>query len=134
MARPEVTGRKISTKTEREADRIIPGSPSADEEPADAEQADEEQADARAASRPEVAVQKIGAEFAKRTHRIRGPPSTYAEKDAFSVAEFCQRHGVSVQLFYKFRDQMPATFRVGSRVLISREAAAEWRRERETAA
>ena len=139
MARPEVTGRKISTKTEREADRIIPGSPSADEEPADAEQADEEQADAeradaRAASRPEVAVQKIGAESAKRTHRIRGPPSTYAEKDAFSVAEFCQRHGVSVQLFYKFRDQMPATFRVGSRVLISREAAAEWRRERETAA
>ena len=77
--------------------------------------------------------QKIGAESAKRTHRIRGPPSTYAEKDAFSVAEFCQRHGVSVQLFYKFRDQMPATFRVGTRVLISREAAAEWRRERETA-
>jgi len=28
---------------------------------------------------------------------------------------------------------MPATFRVGTRVLISREAAAAWRRERENA-
>jgi hypothetical protein len=37
-------------------------------------------------------------------------------------------------LFYKFREQMPRTFNVGSRVLISREAAAAWRREREQAA
>ena len=63
-----------------------------------------------------------------------GKPHTADDADAFSVAEFCRRHGVSVQLFYKFRDQMPASFRVGSRVLISREAAAAWRRERESAA
>jgi len=39
-----------------------------------------------------------------------------------------------VQLFYKNRKQMPRTFSVGARVLISKEAAAAWRRERETAA
>jgi hypothetical protein len=53
------------------------------------------------------------------------------EPDAFSISEFCKRHGISPQLFYKFKNQMPVTFRVGTRVLISREAAARWRAERE---
>ena len=56
------------------------------------------------------------------------------DADAFSIGEFCRRHGISVQAFYKYKDEMPAMFRVGSRVLISREAAAAWRRERENAA
>jgi hypothetical protein len=56
-----------------------------------------------------------------------------AEFDAFSITEFCKRHRISPQLFYKFRNQMPVTFRVGTRVLISKEAAAAWRREREAA-
>jgi hypothetical protein len=56
------------------------------------------------------------------------------DADAFSVGEFCARHRISQQLFYKFRKQMPATFRIGSRVLISRESAAAWRRAREAAA
>jgi len=54
--------------------------------------------------------------------------------DAFSVAEFCRRNGISVQLYYKMREHMPPTFRVGGRVLISKDAAAAWRRQRETAA
>ena len=56
--------------------------------------------------------------------------------DAYSVDEFCARHRISPQLFYKLKPQglMPATFNVGTRVLISREAAAAWRRERENAA
>lgn len=54
--------------------------------------------------------------------------------DAFSIEQFCRRHGFSLQSFYKFRDQMPATFNVGTRRLISREAAAAWRRAREAAA
>ena len=56
--------------------------------------------------------------------------------DVYSVAEFCARHRISVQLFYKLKPQglMPATFNVGTRVLISREAAAAWRRARETEA
>lgn len=56
------------------------------------------------------------------------------DRDAFSVDEFCARHGFSSQMFYKFRDQMPPTFTVGARRLITREAAAAWRRERERAA
>jgi hypothetical protein len=56
------------------------------------------------------------------------------DADAFTVNEFCARHRISVQLFYKNRKQMPRTFNVGTRVLISKEAATAWRREREQAA
>jgi hypothetical protein len=55
------------------------------------------------------------------------------DADAFTVNEFCARHRISVQLFYKNRKQMPRTFNVGTRVLISKEAAAAWRRESEQA-
>ena len=53
--------------------------------------------------------------------------------DAYSIDEFCARHRISPQLFYKLKPQglMPVTFNVGTRVLISREAAAAWRRSRE---
>lgn len=54
--------------------------------------------------------------------------------DAYSIEEFCQRHSISIQLFYKNRNLMPHTFNVGTRVLISTEAAAAWRRERESVA
>ncbi len=54
--------------------------------------------------------------------------------DAFTVEEFCRRHRISVQMFYKRRDLMPDCFNIGSRVLISREAAARWRQEREAEA
>ena len=53
------------------------------------------------------------------------------EVDAFSIREFCKRNRISVQSFYKFRTEMPDTFRVGTRVLVSKEAAARWRKERE---
>lgn len=56
-----------------------------------------------------------------------------AEVDAFSIAEFCKRHGISPQLFYKFKRDMPPVFRIGARVLLSKEAAAKWRAEREAA-
>lgn len=56
------------------------------------------------------------------------------DTDVFTVNEFCARHRISVQLFYKNRKQMPRTFNVGTRVLISKEAAAAWRRKRERAA
>ena len=57
------------------------------------------------------------------------------EADAFSLVRFCRRHGISVQMFYKLssRGLAPRTFNVGTRVLVSREAAAEWRRDREAA-
>jgi hypothetical protein len=56
------------------------------------------------------------------------------DADSFSITEFCRRNRISVQLFYKLKPQglMPPTFRLGARVLISKEAAAAWRRERES--
>ena len=57
------------------------------------------------------------------------------EKDAFNVIEFCQRHGLCRSSFYNLltRGEGPRVMRVGSRIMISKEAAADWRRERESA-
>ena len=58
---------------------------------------------------------------------------TTIDADAYSVGEFCARHRISQQLFYKLKPQglMPVTFNVGTRVLISREAADAWRRDKQ---
>jgi hypothetical protein len=55
---------------------------------------------------------------------------------AFSISEFCDAHGISRGMFYKLARQGigPRTMRVGTRTLVSVEAAAEWRRTREAAA
>ncbi len=65
----------------------------------------------------------------------RKPINPTIDVDAYSVDEFCARHRISPQLFYKLKPQglMPATFNVGTRVLISRESAEAWRRARENA-
>ena len=57
------------------------------------------------------------------------------EADAFSLATFCRRHGISLQMYYKLAQQRlaPQTFNIGTRVLVSKEAAARWRAEREAA-
>jgi hypothetical protein len=68
------------------------------------------------------------------TGRKSGQHDASDGADAYSVDEFCARHRISVQLFYKCRSEMPATFTVGARRLISKEAAAAWRREREQTA
>jgi predicted DNA-binding transcriptional regulator AlpA len=52
------------------------------------------------------------------------------DADAYTIEEFCQRHRMSRAGYYKLRNQgrTPVEMRLGSKVLISREAAAEWRR------
>ena len=52
------------------------------------------------------------------------------EKDAFSVIQFCERHGLSRSLFYKLQSmgQAPRVMRVAGQIMISVEAAADWRR------
>jgi hypothetical protein len=60
-------------------------------------------------------------------------PAAFDEADAYSIEEFCRRHRISVAAFYKYPDLMPASFYIASRRLISREAAARWRAEREAA-
>jgi hypothetical protein len=53
-----------------------------------------------------------------------------------TIPHFCKRHGISESMFFKLQNQglAPTTMTVGSRKLISIEAAAAWRREREAAA
>jgi hypothetical protein len=55
-------------------------------------------------------------------------------QDAFTVPEFCARHRFGRAFYYKLKNLGlgPKEMRVGARVLISREAAAAWRRDRET--
>jgi hypothetical protein len=53
------------------------------------------------------------------------------EADLLTVDEFCRRHRVSRQVFYRRREEMPRTFTIGARRYITREAAARWREERE---
>jgi hypothetical protein len=58
------------------------------------------------------------------------------EKFAFSIDEFCAAHDLCRASFYNAvrRGEGPRVMLVGGRRLISIEAAAEWRREREVAA
>jgi predicted DNA-binding transcriptional regulator AlpA len=51
-------------------------------------------------------------------------------KACYSVDEFCAAHSISRAMFYKLRTdgKAPRTMSVGSRTLISCEAAADWRR------
>jgi hypothetical protein len=78
-----------------------------------------------------VSIGKLYELFAE----LREALSPKPERDAYSIAEFCERHGISIPMYYKLREQglTPLEFRVGVRVLISKEAAAAWRREREAA-
>ena len=59
-----------------------------------------------------------------------------ADTLAFSIPEFCRRHGISRAHFYNLSKSGdgPAVMRVGRRTLISAEAAAEWRRRMEQVA
>lgn len=52
------------------------------------------------------------------------------DQDAFGVEQFCKRHGISRAYLYLLwrRGEGPRFMQVGARRLISREAAADWRR------
>lgn len=55
---------------------------------------------------------------------------------AFSIGEFCKRHSISRNGLYRLwaTGKGPRVMVAGRRRLISVEAAAEWRRDRERAA
>jgi hypothetical protein len=63
----------------------------------------------------------------------RKPPAQVA---AFSIDEFCRAHRLSPSMYFKLQTNGagPREMHVGSRTLISVEAAAEWRKAREAAA
>jgi hypothetical protein len=52
---------------------------------------------------------------------------------AFTVKTFCKAHSISVTLYYQMKKDGtgPREMAAGHRVLISFEAAKEWRRKRE---
>jgi hypothetical protein len=54
----------------------------------------------------------------------------------FTIAEFCRAHRISQSMYFKLRalGLGPREMMVGTRKLISLEAAADWRKARETAA
>jgi hypothetical protein len=54
---------------------------------------------------------------------------------ALSIIEFCKSHGISQGFYFKLRAQGlgPREMRLGSRTLVTLEAAAAWRAERENA-
>ncbi len=62
----------------------------------------------------------------------REPPEPAA---AYSLNEFCAAHRIGRAFYYKLKAQGlgPREMRLGSRVIITREAAERWRREREAA-
>ena len=55
---------------------------------------------------------------------------------AFSIKHFCAAHGICVETYFRMQRAGigPSVMKVGSRTMISVEAAAAWRREREAAA
>ena len=61
--------------------------------------------------------------------------SALVERRAFTLNGFCEAHGISRAMFYKLlkAGQAPRVAKVGSKVLITSDAAAEWLRAREVA-
>lgn len=55
------------------------------------------------------------------------------QKHSFSIKEFCELHAISRSFFYLLREkgEAPRLMKVGRRMLVSAEAAAEWRRNME---
>ena len=58
------------------------------------------------------------------------------EPQAYSIEEFCRAHRFSRAQYFNLKREgkAPREMRVGNRVIISREAAADWRRDREAIA
>jgi hypothetical protein len=113
MTRGEITGRKPHSTPDRARRRPRP--PRADPDAIEPTPHGEPQTNASTAPQ-----------------RIRGPPTPPA---CFSIASFCVAHHLSESMFFKMRAEGwgPAEMRVGSRVLITFEAATRWRAQREAA-
>jgi len=81
-------------------------------------------------ARPEV----TGKKGVARKRRQRFSPAT--PPACFSVASFCVAHHISESFYYKLKNQGlgPREMQVGTRTLITFEAASDWRAEREAAA
>lgn len=69
------------------------------------------------------------------SRRLRALDDSSDDVAADPIPEFCRRHRLGVATYYKLPpEQRPREIRIGRKVLISREAAAEWRRRMEAGA
>jgi hypothetical protein len=70
----------------------------------------------------------------KKRPTLGGPPPAFAM--VFTIAEFCRAHRIGETHYYELKKngQGPDVMVAGRRRLISFEAAARWRKARETAA
>jgi predicted DNA-binding transcriptional regulator AlpA len=61
--------------------------------------------------------------------------ATHSPRAAYTIAEFCETHRLSRSALYQtWKDGTgPRRMMIGSKVLVSVEAAVEWRRAREAA-
>jgi hypothetical protein len=111
MVRAEITGQKPRVTADRAKRR--PGPPRADADAVEPTPHRERQSNTRYGRQP-----------------IRGPPVPVA---AYSIREFCEAHRLSESMYFKLRNQGlgPDEMSVGSRRIISFEAAERWRRARE---
>jgi hypothetical protein len=66
--------------------------------------------------------------------KSKGASQSTAERDAYSISEFCRRHNISHGTYYNLKNRGlgPREARAMSRVIITKEAAADWRRARES--
>jgi len=62
------------------------------------------------------------------------PAESTENRDAYSIDEFCRRHGISHGTYYNLKNLGlgPREGGAMTRVLISRESAASWRKKIET--
>ena len=111
MVRPEITGQKPRVAADRAKRR--PGPPRADADAVEPTPHRERESSTRDERPP-----------------FCGPPVPAA---AYSIREFCAAHRLSESMYFKLRNQGlgPDEMSVGSRRIISFEAAERWRRARE---
>jgi hypothetical protein len=124
MARPEVTGKRIGTppvKPKRSAGPAIAADDDDDGATVDAPPPPEA---ASESENPESEVEKKKKPQVKLVRVLETPL-------AFSVEEFCKAHSISIGFFYTLlkEGRAPEIMKLGTRTLISREAAARWRAE-----
>jgi hypothetical protein len=83
------------------------------------------------------AAQRATGERRARSKNPRGPPYDIevSDYDADTIPVFCKKNRISVAFYYKLKAQgkTPREMHLGNRRLITREAAARWRAEREAA-
>jgi hypothetical protein len=140
VAHAEITGRKPRVTADRAKRR--PGPPqtkhskTADDKArteSKAQQGDDAKKGAAASRDAEYEPRPHGApksDTPKQLPPIRGPPLQAA---AYSIREFCAAHRLSQSMYFKMRSMGfgPREMHVGTRILITMEAAAAWRAERE---